>query len=439
MRGGAIIAGLNVTLDIQETIFIGNKASDHGGAINVQYQAQLRITNCVFDDNLSQRVGGAITASYNVTLDIQETTFVGNKALSDSGAIDVQQAYLRITNCIFQDNKAQRVGGAITASVNVTLDIQEATFAGNKAVSDSGAIDVQQAYLRITKCEFEDNESQRNGGAIACALSTSLDIKETNFTRNKAVEEGGAIMASNNVTLNILEVTFVGNKALTDGGAIDVQQAQLQITKCVFDDNISQRNGGAIVGAYNTTLDINETHFTRNTASEGGAINIFTVSYFRTTDCTFKANRAERLKGGAISAVEAVLEIDKTYFVNNSALQGGAIDVQENVYLSLTNSRLEHNFASVYDAGAINAGYNVMLRIRETKFTGNSAAEAGGALRIALQSGGHVEWCIFHNNTAKTAGGAVDIESKSKLQIKNTKFEINNSTDGGAISIGGNS
>ena len=384
---GAITTGLNATLDIQGTTFVRNKASQ-GGAINVGQQAQLRITNCVFDENVSQGPGGAIAGGYSVTLVIQETTFVGNKAFDDGGAIEVlHQVQLRITNCVFDENVCQRVGGAIVGGGYATLDIQETTFVGNKALQQSGAIDVgPQGHLRITNCVFDDNESQQGiGGAIGGGPNVTLVVQETNFTRNSA-EAGGAIFASANATLDTQETTFVGNKALQDGGAINVQhQAQLRITNCVFDENVSQRIGGAICSIDNVTLVVKETNFTRN-----------------------------------------------------SAIQGGAIDVQHQTKLSLTNCRLEHNSASSTVGGAINARTKTTLTIRETIFTGNSAPN-GGALIVLYQSNGHVEWCVFHNNTAKTTGGAVHVDSKSSLQIENTNFTTNNSTDGGAISIEGNS
>ena len=61
-----------------------------GGAVCVAKQSQLLVTNCVFEHNSAQVVGGTIMAGVNVTLDIRETTFVGNEAWQ-AGAIDIQQ------------------------------------------------------------------------------------------------------------------------------------------------------------------------------------------------------------------------------------------------------------------------------------------------------------------------------------------------------------
>ena len=87
----------------------------------------------------------------------------------DSGAIEAQQqVYLRITNCVFEDNSAQNAAGAIGAIQNVTLEIQGTTFVGNKAL-EGVAIDVQHnATLTMQETSFIGNDLSGAGGAITC-------------------------------------------------------------------------------------------------------------------------------------------------------------------------------------------------------------------------------------------------------------------------------
>ena len=380
---GAICAAGNATLHIEETTFVGNKAPSDGGAINIQQQAHLRIINCVLDENISEGLGSAITASHNATLHIEQTTFVGNKA---------------------------PLGGAIYAGQNTTLHIEETTFVGNKALHEGGAIYInRQSQLLVTKCTFEENSAQLMAGAI---------------------------LASQNATLKIERTTFVSNKALRDGGAINIQgQAHLRMTNCVLEDNISQRLGGAISAGYNATLEMQETNFTRyNAAVGGGAISVGEQSYLGATDCTFKDNRAEKIGGAIVGGLQVVLEINRSYFLKNSASEAGAINVQQQANLSLTNCRLERNFAQS-TGGAIVAYSNVILRIREANFTGNGAFHGGGALCVSTLTDCYIVRCVFNCNTAKGSGGAVYAVSKSSVQVENTSFIYNNATDGGAIGI----
>ena len=48
-----------------------------GGAIYVTIQSQLLVTNCTFEDNSAQSIGGAIVTESNTRLRVQETIFVG--------------------------------------------------------------------------------------------------------------------------------------------------------------------------------------------------------------------------------------------------------------------------------------------------------------------------------------------------------------------------
>ena len=160
-------------------------------------------------------------------------------------------------------------------------------------------------------------------------------------------------MTGINSTLNIQGTSFAGNKALNFGGVIGVQQqVHLCIMDCKFVDNHG-RNGGAING-----------------------------DFF------------------------VVLEVSRSYFVNNSASdEGGAINVQQNSDLSLTNCGLEGNYARI-GGGAILAIMNVTLEIRETNFTGYNATTYGGAL-WGSQSKCYLVKCVFHGNAVEGIGGAL--------------------------------
>ena len=411
---GVMGAGVNVTLDIQNTTFVDNKASNQAGVIHTEQQVQLRITNCRFENNSAEVMAGAIDALFNVTLEIQETTFVGNKAFAlQGGAIIVQQqAQLRITNCTFEDNHVEQtsgIGGIICGSLEAVLEIQNTNFIRNRALQ-GGAINVQQrSYLYATDCTFTDNHAVQFGGAIFGSYNTVIDIQDTNFTRNNAQQ----------------------------GGAIDVaQQVHLRISNSTFKDNYVEEICGAICGTSEAVIDIQDTHFTHNSASQSGAIDISRQSYLRATDCVFKNNYA---KGGGVIGGEydATFEIRRANFTGNSAVQGGVFNVQHHANLSLTHCRLDGNFARD-GPGAILAMTDVTLNIRETIFTGNNASHDGGAL-WASQSKCHLVRCVFHSNIARTVGGALHIERKSLLKIESTNFTNNNSSDGGAIYVESNS
>ena len=111
----------------------------------------------------------------------------------------------------------------------------------------------------------------------------------------------------------------------------------LRATDCTFVDNHAEQNGGAIDGGVDAVFEIQRTNFTRNSALQGGAIDIDHHVYLRTTDCTFIDNHVEQAGGAIDGGVDAVFEIQRTNFTRNSALQGGAIDIDHHVYLRTTD------------------------------------------------------------------------------------------------------
>ena len=257
------------------------------------------------------------------------------------GAIFVAvQSQLMVTNCVFKDNSAE-LGGAITTTVNTTLNVQDTNFTCNNAIQ-GGAIqvDTDWSYLYMTDCSFENNNADDSGGAIAGVSEAFLEIKRSYFSENRA-QFAGAIIATSNVTLDAQETVFVGNEAKTDLGAVSVKnQAHLLIKNCVFDDNVSQRYGGAIAGGFNATVVIQYTNFTRNKAMQGGAIDVDQQSDLIVTNCMFEENRA-RLGGALFGGLDLVCKINGSHFLHNSALhQGGAINIQQEADVLITNSRL---------------------------------------------------------------------------------------------------
>ena len=408
------------------------------GAVYVAVQSNLIVTNCVFENNSANDSGGAVDAKFNVRLDVQGTKFVGNKASVDGGAIDSQQkVHLQITNCVFEENISEQLGGAINNEENSVLCVQETHFVGNRALQ-GGSIGVGiGSHLHMKRCTFKDDYAQDLGGSIVAGIDAVLEIDMSHFLNDTAFC-GGAILVTSNSTLNVQETIFVGNKALSDSGAIFVQsQTHLQITHCVFEENIAERLGGAIVGGNNVTVVVADTNFKSNSAWQGGAIDVNMQAYLQATNCTFKYNYAEKLGGAFFGGLDLFCEINGSYFLKNSASQGGAINVQQDASVFITNSELEHNFAGDV-GGAILAAFNATLILQEVSFTLNSASDEAGALFL-LVSECDVVWCIFHNNTAKTAGGAVFMQSQSSLKIDNTDFTNNNSSSGGAIEIDENS
>ena len=435
--GGAIAASGNITLDIHKTNFTRNSAVQQGGAIHIDTDTHLCAADCRFTDNNAEQ-GGAINGGRWMVLEINGSYFSENSALCIGGAIAAgKNVTLDMYRTSFVGNKAFMFGGAIVAQQNATLTMRETNFVRNKVSNGfAGAIDVEyQVNLRVRSCVFDENLSQGGAGAINGGSNAILDLQETNFTRNTAYE-GGAISVNTDVYLCVVDCTFHGNYAEHIGGAITVVNNTVSIIhRSNFLEN-SAVSMGTIGAADNITLHVQETSFVGNKAFLwSGAIGVQNQVHMQITNCLFDDNISQQGEGTIHGVINIILEIQGTNFTRNSAVDGGAIYVGGQVELSLTNCRLEHNFASD-TGGAIMAQDNVNIEIRETNFTGNSAVNQGGALYIVSQDECHIVRSVFHGNTAKIGcGGAVYIQSKQSLKIENTHFTINNGSKGGAVCI----
>ena len=367
-----------------------------GGAIFLETQSELLVTNCIFKDNSAQVSAGAISAT-NVTLHLQETTFVGNKAQMKAGAIATWQ--------------------------NTALHVERTTFVGNKVlVGDGGAMYDLQSHIHMTNCTFEYNSAQGWAGAIIIGSQTTLRVQETTFVGNKAQLAAGAILAAFNATLYLEESTFVGNKVSVDGGAIHIQWAQLQMRACVFNNNIADHIGGAITAGSNATLQINATNFTGNITEQGGAIDVQFQTYLKMTNCVFDNNIAEG-RGGAINEIFATVDIQETSFTRNRAgTQGGAINAQQ-AYLRTTNCTFEDNRAEIL-GGALAEGLEAVLEINGSYFSKNIARQ-GGAILAQRHTNLSLTNCRLERNFAIDSGGAIVSFTSSTLKIQETNFTGN--------------
>lgn len=404
-------------------------------------------------------------------------------------------------------NPSELERGAAVYS-NGTLNIVNSKFINNKTnnnqVSSSnftsgGAVFGNSGTLTITGSEFSKNEARR-GGAVATADSSSalLNITDTLFSENSATFGGAAISNGSvglikNTTFNDNTVSFSSSSLTSNGGAAISNTGILQLTGTNnFNNNISGRNGGAILNRENSgtqILILDTANFIGNQANStdnanlngGGAIANFsnfiigeadnyTVLNFENNSTTqhggailnnsnfhinaittFKGNSANR-NGGAIynSDIFSInSENDITVFENNRSNNfGGAI--YNSATLTLTgNADFKNNTASS-NGGAI---YNSSQLILDgnSSFTGNISSNGiGGAIYNEGSLIVHGA-ASFINNQAKGYGGAIynakaltitgqrnDSGDASILFKENSVNDAGgNLGDGGAICVAG--
>lgn len=198
--------------------------------------------------------------------------------------------------------------------------------------------------------------------------------------RNGLADEGGGLNSLGPVMIE--DCRFEYNTATNVGGGIRLIGDGGYVRNCAFVLNTAAYGGGLY--ASEGMIDIRNTNFEDNTATE---------------------------RGGAIRLYECSADIRNCTFSSNSAVQGGAMHAQGTCIPEIQNSLFSINMASSLGGAVCNTGGADSI-YKECEFTGNSATGTDGG----QGSGGAIfndssspvfDTCRIHQNTATTYGGGM--------------------------------
>jgi len=347
---------------------------------------------------------------------------------------------------------------------------------GFDAGFNSGAGIRNNENLTIESCNFENINTDGNGGAILNDIENALltvrnSLFESNTAGNMVNQQIGGAAISNlrGTILEIVNSTFRLNSNQSPsnvGGAITNNAIINRIVGSTFQNNTSRGPGGAIYSNGDLIGEIIDTEFLLNTAgTNGGAIS--TLNDINLIDnCRFSENNTgsdDRFNtGGAINLIgeNTIDKIRNSTFDGNQAVGGGAIYVNGsqsgggNAELTeINNSTFNNNTAdaqslTVTDAtsgsgGAILFGANTnTTNITNSTMSGNTATGAGpsgvsqgGAIHISATSVDpiNISFTTISGNTADNRGGGIASQSISQIvyNIRNSIIATNTATDFG--------
>jgi hypothetical protein len=127
------------------------------------------------------------------------------------------------------------------------------------------------------------------------------------------------------VTLGLQGITFTGGYYETGGAVGCWGELPVVIANCIFQNNVSTDDGGAIWG-YMASPEIRECHFEGNSAERGGAV-FMESSTLRLRDCTFAEN-ISTIDGGALYLELASTDtVEHCTFAYNEAPRGTGLSV----------------------------------------------------------------------------------------------------------------
>jgi predicted outer membrane repeat protein len=386
-KGGAIFND-NGSVTIADVLFSSNSAFTDGGVIYNDNNTTVLITSSTLSNNSARRDGGAIYMADLSTLTVLSTIFSGNRADSDGngdgegGAVYVEtNSTVQMNNNIFRSNVA-RIGGALYND-DATFVLNDNLFELNQAVGAAGGLVGQ-------------------GGAIYNSVGGTLTLNNGLFTTNSSTDDGGAIQ--NYGVLTISGAQFLLNVAGTDtrsgdtdngrGGAIYNEDGTLTVTDVTFEQNHSFGDAGAIYNQGDGLLTMTRSSFLENTA-DGHAGAIYNNDFSRLTiDRTRFTGNAADLDGGAlynnsqfVNGTIRSATITASTFNENTARHGGAIFNADSSGLTVENSTLSANIATISGGGLTNFGTasltNATLYLNEAPNGAGIASNLSGASPLA--------------------------------------------------------
>ncbi len=114
-------------------------------------------SNMVFRNNFSYNQGGAIYAEYSQSRFVA-CNFTNNKTIQyDGAAANFVYSNIKMYNCVFWMNQANRFGGAIT-TVESDLLVQNGTFVGNTGGSNIFQFSTS-GTISLNNCIFTDDNT----------------------------------------------------------------------------------------------------------------------------------------------------------------------------------------------------------------------------------------------------------------------------------------
>ena len=393
---GAMAIGITIvgssSNKVSNTKFMNNYAtSTNGNAFGAALQVLGTVSNSTFEYNqansdVNNSHAGALCFRPEST--VYNCTFIGNIAYR--GAATTFHASGELKDCIFINNTATGFGGAISTGYDGTtgqkVKISNSYFEGN-AAPIGGAITTHGNDITVDNSTFISNKAADDGGAVY-VVDDGITVLNSNFGNNSAKNHAGAIYVKGN-NVKIQNATFVNNSAHF-AGAVRVEGNYVNVLNATFignkaiSDGVSKSQAGAL-GISGNNVNIDSSYFANNTVEgDAGAIGV-KGSHIKVTNSQFYSNHANPFKndlntglGGAIYTMGNNVTYDNAIFRYNTAVNGSALFVDG--VASLKNIVFYRNQAYTYALPIIVQNpknpYGVTVNVTVVIIGGNNIANA---------------------------------------------------------------
>lgn len=512
LGGSLLVYGNQSEANITDSLFQGN-ASEHGGALAVHQSAKATIDNTDFIGNQALLLanqdlflsGRALNFTKDTTVDLKNTAPTNNFTVELWAKVNHTIAIKPRDNTtvsgtnndqryVFSAGHGQNTGAAgmgLSIGTNGIQVFEHASGYMPAVAVYNSPIGTGWHHIAVVYSVVS--------GMPRAAIYLDGTLVHTGVSSAKNTVFAPSIMGATAAYqhpdgfVGIVDEVRIWNKSLTDTEirnnyyneiANPASVADLvgywQFNNSVMDLSANAANSTVAAANY-VSGSIPKTGEVARDRYEGGAIDISASAQVTVSNSRFSDNSVPSMtglpnlrgRGGAISLSQggnkvastnrAQLNVSDTVFTNNSAYDGGGAIYAFPGFKSLiiNNSQFTGNRAlrtgNIYvgSGGAINAhgamaATDGLVKITDSQFLNNAAAELGGAIYLVGQYGAseggstdsylnfHVQKSFFKGNTGSHGGALFSWQflgnAKHPLLVENSTFTQNSSASyGGAI------
>ena len=457
--GGVVYTQRYGSITIGNSSFDNNEAGNDGGVMHAWESSSITVGNSSFDNNEAGNDGGVMHAWESSSITVGNSSFDNNEADRDGG---VMYAYdsssITVGNSSFDNNEAGSDGGVMRAHSSSSITVGNSSFDNNEAGSDGGVMCAHSgSSITVGNSSFDNNEAGSDGGVMRAHSGSSITVGNSSFDNNEAGRDGGVMLAHSGSSITVGNSSFDNNEAGRDGGVMLAHYgSNITVGNSSFDNNVAGHDGGVVYGtntvrlydldtqilcffvsdSTNTTTIItiifkNNCKFFNNSANEGGVIYV-RDAHFTDLGSMYYGNMASN--GGVITLNEGFIEETASRFMSNTAGNSGGV-----LYTPLHNYahviKLETSYFinnSAISGGAVAVLSNATVTVTESNFTHNNAFR-GGAIYALIGNNFTAIYSNFSHNLAKSDGGMICSENQNRLEFKNCELDFNRADNNGGV------
>ncbi|GMH40813.1 hypothetical protein BSKO_08717 [Bryopsis sp. KO-2023] len=397
----------------------------------------------------SGRLFGAVALQNNATLTITNADFIGNAGVSNAGALSNIDSDVSMKSVRFVNNTGE--GAMLKSEGELKMSLIDVSFEGNSGdpfavcmlFSPPAGFSIDSLGGGPGSQPIGIDAIMRNvsfigtiNGTAFRAIQAKIDMENIVFERNFASPDGGGVMHAFDSIVEIRKARFVNNTALGDA-TLNVGRSTLKLVDAVFMDNVGEKGAGLNAGFSDVTgrnLD-----FHRNVArSSGGGMQV--LGFLDLKNATFVDNIAQTQSGGGLDVKvnTGVFRMVDVLFIGNSAAKsGGAVNAGKGI----SNVDPDDFFGSLFGSfGEVGEAEDNIFFDR-VLIDSNTAREHGGGVRCTDCVGKVLNTTFLNNTSVELGGGGLSLATlqvPSQVAVQDCVFRENRcAREGGGMSLTG--